>query len=116
MVVMKNFMKPMKSLSFFRGSPLSLPYFNGHTILSKKVPTEYDVVMSREDGEGQWVLNDDRGRNFHGPTLRTAWMIAEFFQDKRDPIHTHCADPAESDAPLTIREMFRQRLMSAHTK
>lgn len=110
---MKNLMK--NTLSFFRDS-LALPHFTGHTIWSKKVPTEYDVVMRREGGAGHWILNDDRGRNFHAPTLRTAWMIAEFFQDPRDPIHLHCGDPAESDAPLTIREKFRQQLVSMQTK
>lgn len=108
--------KIMNSLSSLRES-MTLPYFNGHTIMSKKVPTEYDVVSVRDRGKGLWTLSDDRSRHFHGLTLQMAWLIAEFFQDKRDPIHHEpYGDPAESNAPKTLRERIRRQFVSTLSK
>lgn len=108
--------KIMNTLSSLRES-MTLPYFSQNTIISKKVSTEYDIVSVRDGGRGLWTLSDDRSRHFHGTTLHMAWLIAEFFQDKRDPIHHYpYGDPAESDAPQTLREMFRQGFVSTFSK
>lgn len=67
-------------------------------LTSHRVPTEYDVTKAH----GLWVLQDDRGRTFHGLTKTAAYRKAERAQDPSDPIH-HPPYPSPGDVPSPTR-------------
>lgn len=67
-------------------------------INSEVVPTEYDIVQTDRPLR-RVELVDDRGRCFHGLTLKQAFRRAERAQDPSDPIH-HPPYPAPNDTPL----------------
>lgn len=68
-------------------------------VLSRRVPTEYDVEVRALLGLLPLVvLVDDRCRRFAGLTLRAAFRKAEKAQCPADPIH-HPPYPSPEEAP-----------------